>query len=258
MTHPIPGLSTLLRQPAVLTLAVVILAAGCGAGGHSGGNHDPGHHPAPADMAAAPDHADHADHGDHADHADHAEHADPADHAHHGLHGLGATAGPGYTVDDVRFMQMMIGHHAQALTMAEMAPTHDAGDVIRTLAHRIDISQRDEIELMQQWLRERGQPVPDEEQMHTMEMPGMVTPEQFAQLGAARGPEFDRLFLTFMIEHHVGALEMVDDLFANPLAGQDSDIFRFATDVAADQLDEIAVMERILAGLDPSSRSNSR
>jgi uncharacterized protein (DUF305 family) len=247
MTQTFPGVSSTLRM-----LALLVLTAGCGAGGHGGGEHDAGHAPAPA--ATSEDHADHADTGaaGAADHAAHGAHGD------HGLHDLGATAGPGYTVTDVRFMQMMIGHHAQALTMAEMAPTHGAGDAIRTLAHRIDISQRDEIELMQQWLRDRGQPVPDEEQMHTMEMPGMVTPAQFAQLGAARGPEFDRLFLVFMIEHHVGALEMVDDLFANPLAGQDSDIFRFATDVAADQFDEIAVMERILAGLDPSSRSNSR
>jgi len=239
MTQTFPGVSSTLR-----VLALLVLTAGCGAGGHGGEDHDAEHDSAPA--ATAEDHADHSAHAAHADHAD------------HGLHGLEATAGPGYTVDDVRFMQMMIGHHAQALTMAEMAPTRDAGEVIRTLAHRIDISQRDEIELMRQWLRERGQPVPDEEQMHMMEMPGMVTPAQFAQLGAARGPEFDRLFLTFMIEHHVGALEMVDDLFANPLAGQDSDIFRFATDVAADQLDEIAVMERILAGLHPSSRSTPR
>ncbi|CAN5666907.1 hypothetical protein BH23GEM11_BH23GEM11_16560 [soil metagenome] len=215
-------------------LALPVLAAGCGAGGHAGGEHEAGHD---ADLAV------------------HAYHAGQQD---HGGHGMGATAGPGFTVDDAHFMQMMIGHHAQALTMAEMAPTHDAGADILTLSHRIDISQRDEIALMQQWLRERGQPVPDQHQMHSMEMPGMVTPEQFAQLGAARGTEFDRLFLTFMIEHHVGALEMVDDLFANPLAAQDSDIFRFATDVAADQLDEIGVMERILAGLDPSSRSTSR
>jgi len=163
--------------------------------------------------------------------------------------GLEATAGPGYTVADVHFMQMMIGHHDQALRMAQMAPRQGAGPEVLTLAQRIDISQRDEIATMQRWLRERGQPVPDEAQMHAMEMPGMVTAEDFVRLEATRGTPFDRLFLNLMINHHVGALDMVDELFASPGALQDSELFQFATDVGADQLDEIGIMERILARL---------
>ncbi len=173
-------------------------------------------------------------------------------------HGMTATAGPGYTVADVEFMQMMIGHHAQAITMAEMAATHGAGPEVTSLSRRIDISQRDEIALMEGWLRARGQAVPAEDQLHQMVMPGLVTPEQLARLDAVRGIDFDRLFLTLMIEHHLGALQMVDDLFASPGAVQDSELFPFVTDVGADQLDEIGIMERILHQLDPSSRSESR
>lgn len=183
---------------------------------------------------------------------DHAEH-----HAHAG-HDLPATAGTGYTVADVHFMQMMIPHHGQALRMADLAPGRDAGPEILNLAVRIDISQRDEIKFMEQWLRERNQAVPTEEQALAMHMPGMVTPEQFAQLEAARGPAFDRLFLTFMIDHHLGALDMVDELFTSPGAAQDPDIFRFATDVGADQLDEIGLMERLLERFETSAQGEPR
>lgn len=168
-----------------------------------------------------------------------------------------ATAGPGYTVADVEFMQMMIGHHAQAVTMADMAATHDAGPEVMSLSRRIDISQRDEIAFMQGWLAARGQTVPTEDQVHQMVMPGLVTQEQLARLDNARGQDFDRLFLTLMIEHHLGALQMVDDLFASPGAVQDSELFPFVTDVGADQLDEIGIMERILHQIEPSSRSES-
>lgn len=157
-----------------------------------------------------------------------------------------AAVAPGFTAADVRFMQDMIGHHAQALVMAAMAPTHGAGTQLLLLAEKIDISQRDEIAMMQQWLTDRKQPVPDGGHTHAMHMPGMLTPEQLAQLDAARGREFERLFLTFMIRHHEGALQMVDELFASPGAAQDPDIFRFVTDVAVDQLDEIGVMEYML------------
>lgn len=174
-------------------------------------------------------------------------------HAMHHDHGLPATAGARHTVADVAFMQMMMGHHAQALTMADMAPTHGAGPEVMSLARRIDISQRDEIAFMEAWLEGRGQVVPTEEQMREMRMPGLVPPEELARLDAARGPAFDRLFLDLMIEHHLGALQMVDDLFASPGSTQDSDLFQFATDVGADQLDEIGIMERILDRLDPSS-----
>lgn len=168
---------------------------------------------------------------------------------HHHMPDLPATAGPGFTVADVRFMQHMIGHHAQAVRMAEMAPVNGASDDVVRLARKIDISQRDEIVMMKRWLQERRQAVPDEAHSHAMMMPGMLTDEQFAQLGAARGTAFDRLFLTLMTRHHEGALQMVQELFRTPGAGQEPDIFRFATDVDADQRDELVVMERLLHAL---------
>jgi uncharacterized protein (DUF305 family) len=159
---------------------------------------------------------------------------------------MAATAGAGFTVADVRFMQHMIGHHAQALRMVAMLPGHGASEDVVRMAQKIGISQRDEIALMRSWLEERRQTVPDEAQPHAMMMPGMLTAEQLAQLDAARGREFDRLFLTFMTRHHEGALQMVRELFQAPGAGQDPDLFRFVTDVDADQRDEILMMERLL------------
>jgi uncharacterized protein (DUF305 family) len=193
-----------------------------------------GHAPAPAPRPAAADpHAAHAAHGAH-------------DAAHdHGVD-LPATAGQGYTVADVRFMQMMMAHHAQAVVMSAMAPTHGAGELVLKLAQKIDISQRDEIEMMRLWLLERGQVVPTDSQMLVMQMPGMLTPAEMKQLGDTRGTDFDVLFLRLMIRHHDGAIDMVDELFASPGAAQDPDIFRFVTDVAADQGDEIFVMQRML------------
>jgi uncharacterized protein (DUF305 family) len=170
----------------------------------------------------------------------------PAPSPHEHMSALPATAGAGFTVADVRFMQHMIGHHAQAITMAAMAPSRGASETVLQLAQKIDISQRDEIALMKQWLAERRQPAPSDAQSHAMMMPGMLTTEQFAQLGAARGREFERLFLSLMIRHHEGALQMVEELFKNSGAGQDSDIFRFATDVDADQRDEIFAMQKLL------------
>jgi uncharacterized protein (DUF305 family) len=161
-------------------------------------------------------------------------------------HELPASAGPGFTVPDVRFMQGMIPHHAQAIEMAGMAPTHGAGPQVLRLAQKIDISQRDEIKFMERWLAERQQAVPDDMHMHMMVMPGMLNEAQLAELDLARGPEFDRLFLTFMIQHHQGALTMVHELLASPGAAQDSDIFRFISDVEADQSAEIDVMGAML------------
>lgn len=177
--------------------------------------------------------------------------------AHQHGHGptLPATSGPGYTEADVRFMQDMIGHHEQAIAMARMAQTHGAGEEVRRLAQKIEVSQRDEIAMMENWLRERGQVVPDAEYRRTKHMPGMLTAEQLAELDAARGAEFDRLFLAYMIQHHGGALEMVAQLFATPGAGQDPDVFRFATDVDADQRAEIALMQALL---DRLARGTSR
>lgn len=163
---------------------------------------------------------------------------------------LPASPGRGYTVADVRFMQNMIGHHAQAITMAALAPGRTLSDPLLRLAQKIDISQKDEMAMMKQWLRERNQSVPaDEAPAHTMMMPGMLNAAQLAELAAARGSDFDRLFLTSMIRHHEGALYMVDELYKTPGAAQDSDLFRFVTDVDADQRDEILGMQNLLATL---------
>jgi uncharacterized protein (DUF305 family) len=178
---------------------------------------------------------------------------EPAAHQ-HDMAALPASPGHDYTVADVRFMQNMIGHHAQAIVMAGMAPKHRASEIVLRLAQKIDISQRDEIVFMKAWLMERKQAVPTDEQSHTMMMPGMLTPEMMTQLGKANGREFDRLFLTFMIGHHEGALQMVKELFASPMSAQESDIFRFATDVEVDQRDEIFVMNKMLDILREESR----
>ena len=185
--------------------------------------------------------------------------AHETDHQHDAaMQHLPATPGPGYTVADVKFMQHMIGHHQQALVMAAMASTHGASDHFLKLTQKIDISQRDEIGLMKRWLTERSQAIPPDGYMDHMLMPGMLTPAQMEQLAAARGRQFERLFLTFMIRHHEGALQMVEELFDTPGAGQESDIFRFATDVDADQRDEIYVMRTMLDTLENPSRSPAR
>ncbi|MHB1167815.1 MAG: DUF305 domain-containing protein [Longimicrobiales bacterium] len=169
-----------------------------------------------------------------------------------------------FTEADVEFMTGMIHHHAQAIEMSQLAPTHAASESIRTLAARIINAQQDEIATMQRWLRDRGQPVPEVHRMddgramvhapdmqhggghdHTM-MPGMLTEAELASLRAAHGVAFDRLFLQLMIRHHQGAVTMVQDLFATDGAGQDEDVFRFATDVHVDQRTEVARMERML------------
>jgi uncharacterized protein (DUF305 family) len=163
-----------------------------------------------------------------------------------------------YTAADVRFMQGMIGHHSQAVVMAGWAPTHGASESLKILAGRIDVAQRDEIAFMQRWLGDRKLAVPDAaaQMQHSMSMPGMamgelmpgmLTPEQMSELDRARGPEFDRLFLTYMIQHHQGALSMVDQLFGTQGAGQELYIFRFASDVSADQFTEIDRMRLMLA-----------
>jgi uncharacterized protein (DUF305 family) len=155
-----------------------------------------------------------------------------------------------HTEADVRFMSAMIGHHMQALVMARMAPSHGASPSVRRLAERILSGQEDEIASMRQWLRERGQPVAeDHHPAHGHSMPGMLTPAQLQQLEDARGPEFDRLFLTFMIQHHRGAVPMVKQLFGTPGAAQDQTVFKFADDVGVDQTTETARMERMLSAL---------
>jgi uncharacterized protein (DUF305 family) len=158
-------------------------------------------------------------------------------------------------------MSHMIGHHAQAIVMAGWAPSHGASGSVQTLAARIINAQQDEIATMQQWLRDHNQPVPEPgshtmamsmDGGHAMLMPGMLTDAQMHQLDAARGKEFDRLFLTFMIQHHRGAVSMVKDLFGTYGAAQDDLVFKFASDVNVDQTTEIARMEKMLATLPPA------
>ncbi len=186
---------------------------------------------------------------------------------------------------DVRFMTDMIHHHAQALEMAVLAPTHGASTAVQALAGRILISQQDEITLMRQWLEDRGRPAPtvdletgrmtDPAQDHDSAdhdhhpshghhhhdthgpgapghdhaMPGMIDEDRMGLLATSHGEAFDRLFLTLMIEHHEGAVTMVRDLFASDGAGQDEEIFRFASDVHADQVIEVARMRLLLTSL---------
>jgi uncharacterized protein (DUF305 family) len=159
---------------------------------------------------------------------------------------------PGYADADIKFMQGMIHHHAQALDMTELLRTRTEREDMKLLAQRIDVSQTDEINMMRQWLRDRGAEVPDEHAHHMPGaplMPGMLTAEEMAELGAAKGTAFDKLFLEYMIKHHQGALTMVKELFASPGAGQESDIFAFASDVEADQAMEIERMGAMLAAL---------
>ncbi len=157
---------------------------------------------------------------------------------------------------DVDFMAGMIPHHAQAVIMAGWAPTHGARPDVAILCERIVVAQRDEIAMMQGWLRDRGLEVPDAASTrhkmkmngmeHEMLMPGMLTDEEMAALDRARGPEFDRLFLTGMIKHHQGAIDMVDVLFKAYGAAQDETVYKFASDVYADQSIEIDKMYEML------------
>lgn len=167
-----------------------------------------------------------------------------------------------YTRADVDFMAGMIHHHAQALVMSRMAPSHGASPELRLLAERIINAQNDEIALMQEWLRDRGEAVPDPEGTasrathgahgaggdHAM-MPGMLTPEQLAALDAARGEEFDRLYLQFMIQHHQGAVTMVNELVAVEGAAREEAVFKLASDIGADQSSEITRMQTMLRDL---------
>jgi uncharacterized protein (DUF305 family) len=161
---------------------------------------------------------------------------------------------------DVEFMQGMIMHHSQAVEMTALIPSHTENKDVRSLGARISSSQSDEIKFMQRWLATRGEPIsmampempvskmPDMDKPgHPMAlMPGMLTPEQMDALRKAKGAEFDRLFLTGMIQHHNGALIMVKDLFDTPGAGQDAELFNFATDADNSQRAEIRIMQSML------------
>ena len=149
-------------------------------------------------------------------------------------------------------MSGMIMHHDQAVLIAGWSaePAREASAPVRGLSERIVVAQKDEIAMARRWLDERHQGGME----HAMMMPGMLTQEQLAALKNARGVAYDRLFLTLMIQHHQGALIMVDQLLAAPGAGQDGLVFRFAADVHADQTTEIARMERMLAELPKGGR----
>lgn len=166
-----------------------------------------------------------------------------------------------YTAADIHFITGMISHHAQAIVMSKWAATHGASKSILTLGERIINAQRDEIASMQQWLRDRLQPLAETDTVgmtmpmtmggteHATSMPGMLTHDQMKQLDDARGARFDRLFLRFMIQHHRGAVTMVKQLFDTYGAGQDQTIFRIASDINADQNTEIARMQKLLLTL---------
>jgi uncharacterized protein (DUF305 family) len=161
-------------------------------------------------------------------------------------------AAAAYTQADVDFMSGMIPHHAQAVKMSEWCATHGARSDVQVLCSRIVIAQKDEIRMMRRWLGERGQVVPDSlalrhvmrmgDTVHEIMMPGMLTDEQMSAIDAARGSEFDYLFLTGMIGHHRGAIQMVNELFAQPSSGLEETVFRFANDVVSDQTAEIQRM----------------
>ena len=165
----------------------------------------------------------------------------------------------GHHEADVHFMTGMIGHHAQALVMSAFAPENGASETIQVLCARIINAQQDEIDVMQAWLRDRGLEVPevhisDGQLMihgpeHAMHMPGMLSPEQIEDLRHARGPDFDRLFLRYMIQHHKGAVTMVDELFNTDGAALGDFVFKLASDIQADQTSEIKRMELMLEAM---------
>jgi uncharacterized protein (DUF305 family) len=159
-----------------------------------------------------------------------------------------AAQAPKFTEADVRFMQGMIGHHAQALEMTALVNSRSTREDMKLLALRIDVSQRDEIKLMQAWLKTRGQAIPETHAHHAPGaklMPGMLTPDELANLTSSKGEAFDRLFLVLMVKHHEGARQMVKELLESPGAAQDAEVFGFASDVEADQAAEIARMKRM-------------
>jgi len=156
-----------------------------------------------------------------------------------------------YTRADVEFMQGMIAHHAQAIVMSRMAESHGANPQVMKLSNKIDQSQVPEIRIMQSWLTRNKQYAPDTSSWHHMTMPGMLTGAQLNELDAARGVDFDRAYLRLMIQHHAGALKMVDDLFNTSLAGQDVDVNVFANDVVTAQTTEIGIMQKLLKQLPP-------
>ena len=170
-------------------------------------------------------------------------------HSMSGMNHIMVPEGAAYTVADVEFMQGMIAHHAQAIYMSRLAASHGANPKLLKLATKIDQSQVAEIRIMQQWLRSNGQTAPDTSSWRTMRMAGMLTDDQIKALTDAKGIEFDRAYLEYMIQHHEGALQMVKDLFATPRAGQEVDVNVFANDVVSVQTAEIGAMRQMLSQL---------
>jgi uncharacterized protein (DUF305 family) len=168
-------------------------------------------------------------------------------------------ANSSYSINDTRFMQDMIPHHNQAVQMAELVAERTNRQELVDVAGRINASQADEIAFMQQWLRSRGETVPDptaHEAMHTThKMAGMATPEQMAELAAAKGTAFDELFLTLMIRHHEGAVKMVEELLKLPGSAYDPVLFDFTTDITNGQTAEIERMNALLVSLSPDARA---
>src|SRR5262247_857567 len=170
-----------------------------------------------------------------------------------------------YTPADVAFMSGMIYHHAQALLIAGWAPSHGAAADVRTLCERIINAQTDEIRILSTWLADRNEPVPHVDPQHMMHgmtehmMPGMLTADQLAQLDRARGGDFDETFLRFMIQHHEGAITMVNDVFAKG-AGEENPVYKIASGVFADQTTEIERMQHMLAAkvFGPTPTTNPR
>ena len=173
---------------------------------------------------------------------------------HAGMVGMAGMSGPTkivippgvhITVADVEFMQGMIAHHAQAVYMSRLAESHGASPQVLRLSKMIDQSQIPEIVIMQNWLRRNGQFVPDTSSWHTVTMDGMLSPEQLKALNDAQGLKFDRAYLEYMIQHHSGAIKMVNDLLATPGAAQDVDTGVFANDVVVVQTAEIGLMLKL-------------
>jgi uncharacterized protein (DUF305 family) len=163
-----------------------------------------------------------------------------------------AAQSPSYASADSAFMAGMITHHAQAIVMSNLAPDRASNDQVKILAARVIVAQQDEITAMKTWLAKHGLPAPDtsQHQMHHGEsMPGMLSQAQMDELEGARGPGFDRLFVTLMMQHHQGALTMVDNLLSTRGAAQDPFVYRVAADVHADQTAEIERMARLLLTL---------
>lgn len=173
--------------------------------------------------------------------------------------GAGQTPAPAVrTINDadVEFMSGMIPHHAQAVLIAGWAESHGARRDVLVICQRIVVGQRDEIGLMQRWLAERGVDVPAADatthkmkmgdMVHEMLMPGMLNAEQLAELDKSRGSDFDRLLLQAMIGHHLGAIEMVNKLHASAGSGNDDIVYRFSSDVYADQSTEVERMTKML------------